>query len=398
MEKVAIVSCYFQKNYGSMLQAFATQRIVENLGYESETICIDGFAREIRNIKIQYYLSRIFDVWILKSKVGTIKKVLQIITNSDFREKNHRREQKFHEFKTKKFKLSPPYHSKQELSQACKYYKAVIVGSDQLWLPSNIAADYYTLNFVPESTNKIAYATSFGVTHLPEKQRTIAKTFLNRIQHLSVREINGQKIIFDITGRRAEIVCDPTLLLDAEEWSKIFPQEKIEKEKYIFCYFLGNNPFHRKFAKTLKRCTGYQIVSLLHLDEYIADDNQFPDKALYDVGPAEFLNLIRGAEYILTDSFHGTVFSIINGKKFFTFKRFSENSSVSTNSRIDTLMMHFQLQERLDPQYENIKKYINMPIDYQLLKEKVSEMQKSSREFLEYALRGENSDKGRRKI
>ena len=398
MEKVAIVSCYFQQNYGSMLQAFATQYIVEKLGYESETICIDGFAEEIRNIKIRYYFSRIFDVQIFKSKIGSIKRAFQMATNSDFRKKSYRREQKFQEFKTKEFKLSPSYHSKQELSQACKYYKAVIVGSDQLWLPSNIAADYYTLNFVPENINKIAYATSFGVTHLPKKQWGIAKTFLNRIQHLSVREVNGQKIVSEITGRRARIVCDPTLLLDVEEWSKNFPQKKIEKEKYIFCYFLGSNPIHRKFARTLKKYTGYQIIALLHLDEYIAEDNVFPDKALYDVGPADFLNLIRGAEYVLTDSFHGTIFSIIYEKRFFTFKRFSENSSVSTNSRIDTLVMQFQLQERLEPQCENIKTYINMPIDYQLVKEKVLDMKKISQEFLECALRGEDSDKGRRKI
>lgn len=386
MKKVGIVSCYFQKNYGSMLQAYATQQAVEKLGYEAETIRIEGIAKEIRNAKLKHYMKQLTNWTVVKGKLGFVKRFFLKKMDKEFKKNVAVRDKKFNEFKNTKYNFSPIYNSKEEIGNHCHSYLSVIVGSDQLWLPSNIDVDYYTLNFVPENINKIAYATSFGVSSLPKRQWAFANKFLNRINYVSVREEGGQKIVKAVANRDVPVVCDPTLLFTKDEWLKYFPDKRIYKEKYIFCYFLGNNPEQREFADKIRKITGYKIVSLLHMDEYIKSDINFPDYAPYDIGPEEFVNLIRNAEIILTDSFHGTVFSVLNGKKFFTFRRFKEGSVLSTNSRMHSLFNLLDLHERFITADEDVEKVLNLEIDYEKVWDRIDKNRKKSYEYLVKAL------------
>ena len=169
MKKTAIVSCYFQHNYGSMLQAYATQMALDKLNLENETIDIAGFNHEIKKAKMLYFAKASLTSDILLSKLGMAKNVLiKKFSKNDYARLSCVRANKFDAFSKKYFRLSPRFNSKAELGDKCKEnYSAVLVGSDQLWLPGNIAADYYTLNFVPEAVNTIAYATSFGQSSLP---------------------------------------------------------------------------------------------------------------------------------------------------------------------------------------------------------------------------------------
>lgn len=386
MKKVGIVSCYFQKNYGSMLQAYATQQVIKKLGYDSETICIDGIAKDIRNAKLKYYMRQLNDWNVVKGKLGFVKRAFFKKLDKDFKKNVLIRDKKFNEFKNSKYKLSPIYNSKKEIGDYCNNYSSVLVGSDQLWLPSNIDANYYTLNFVPENVNKIAYATSFGVSSLPKRQWSFANRFLNRINYVSVREEGGQEIVKEIAHRDVPVVCDPTLLFTKDEWYEYFPNKRLYKDKYIFCYFLGNNPEQRIFADKIRKITGYKIVSLLHMDEYIKSDISFPDYAPYDIGPEEFVNLIRNAELVLTDSFHGTVFSVLNGKKFFTFRRFKEGSVLSTNSRMHSLFNLLDLHERFITADEDVQRALNLKIDYEKVWNRIDKNRKKSYEYLIKAL------------
>lgn len=386
MKKIGIVSCYFQKNYGSMLQAYATQQVIKKLGYQAETIRIEGIAKEIRNAKLKYYMKQLTDWTVVKGKLGFVKRFFFKKMDKEFKENVTVRDKKFNEFKNTKYELSPIYNSKKEISKYCHNYSSVLVGSDQLWLPSNIDVDYYTLNFVPEDINKIAYATSFGVSALPERQWSFASKFLNRINYVSVREEGGQKIVKEVAHRDVPVVCDPTLLFTKDEWLKYFPNKRIYKEKYIFCYFLGNNPEQREFADKIRKITGYKIVSLLHMDEYIKSDIDFPDYAPYNIGPEEFVNLIRNAEFILTDSFHGTVFSVLNGRRFFTFRRFKEGSVLSTNSRMHSLFNLLDLHERFITADEDVQKALNLEIDYEKVWNRIDKYRQKSYEYLIKAL------------
>lgn len=323
MKKVGIVSCYFQHNYGSMLQALATQNVLDKLGYENETIDISGFSKEIRKAKLLYFVKASLTSDILLSKFGMATNVIRRKNSRGIYGKNTAiRNKKFDDFAKKYFRLSEKFSSKAELREKCKdKYNAVVVGSDQLWLPGNIAADYYTLNFVPDDINTISYSTSFGQSELPHDSAEKAKVFLKRIKHIGIREESGKKLIRDLVGRDVPIVCDPTLLFTGGEWMNIQKEEAKINEPYILCYFLGNNPPHRDFAKRLKEQTDCKIVALVHLDEYVTSDEGYADYTPYDVDPGDFLNLIRNAQFICTDSFHCSVFSMLYKKVFFAFKR-----------------------------------------------------------------------------
>ncbi len=384
-KKVGIVSCYFKHNYGSMLQAYATQKILDDWNIENETINLENLNKEISKGKRKYYLSQIFNFSFIKAKFGMVKlKLYCKLANGELGKNIKVRDKKFEAFE-KMFHFSKSYNT---MKQICEQgdYTDVLVGSDQLWLPVNIVADYYTLNFVPENVNKISFATSFGVSEIPEKYKEQYRTFLKRIENLSVREDKGVKLVKELTGREATLVCDPTLLFDKEEWMEIQKEEPIIKEKYIFCYFLGKTIEYRKFAERLKEKTGYKIVSLNHLDEYVKYSDKFADEAPFDIGPSEFLNLIRNAEFVCTDSFHGTVFSLINHKKFFVFRRYPNQSKVSTNSRLDSLLKIVNLSDRMLEGEESVEKLIEKEIDYEVVDEKLQEFREKSKEFLRGAI------------
>ena len=206
--------------------------------------------------------------------------------------------------------------------------------------------------------------------------------FLNRIDFLSAREESGKKIIKKFTGRNVPLVCDPALLLDDSEWDEIATPNRIIKEPYIFCYFMGNNPWQRRFVLELKKKTECKIVSLLHLDQYIASDESYVDKSPYDVSPADFLNLVKNANYVCTDSFHGTVFSIIYKRNFFTFKRFSDKATLSTNTRIDTLLNQMKLKERLVLEGNTVNEMLERKINFEVVQEHLEEFRKESLRYL----------------
>lgn len=385
MKKTALVSCYFKNNYGSLLQAYATQKILDDMGIENETINIDNNI-DFKKGKRKYYLGQVTNFTFIKSKLGMIKLKLDKKLNKNLGKNISIRDKKFKEFRSY-FKLTNSIDTYADLTKACDNYENVVVGSDQLWLPVNIVADYYTLNWVPDNVNKVAFSTSFGVSTVPEKYKEQYKSFLNRIDNLSIREEAGRKLIKDLTGKDVQVVCDPTLLFNKEEWMSIQKEEPIVDGKYILCYFLGNSIEYRKFAERLKEKTGYKIVSLNHLDEYVKYSDVFADETPYDVGPCEFLNLIRNAEYICTDSFHGTVFSLINNKNFYVFRRYNKKSKVSTNSRLDSLLGIVELKERLLEGTEKIDDVIGMTIDYNKVNSKLESFRNESKEFLKKALK-----------
>lgn len=393
MKKTAIVSCYFQHNYGSMLQAYATQMALDKLDYENETIDIAGFNHEIKKAKILYFAKASLTSDFLISKLGMAKNVLiKKFSKNDYARLSKVRSDRFDAFGKKYFRLSSRYSSKEELGKKCdENYSSVLVGSDQLWLPGNIAADYYTLNFVPTTVNSIAYATSFGQSSLPKDSAKKATIFLKKIKHIGVREESGQKLVKKLAGRNVPVVCDPTLLFTGDEWMKIQKKEPIIKGKYILCYFLGNNPPHREFAEKLKKETGCKIVALTHLDEFVKSDEGYADETPYNIDPADFLNLIRNAEYVCTDSFHCSVFSILYKKEFYTFRRYNRNTRQSTNSRLDTLFKITGIEGRLLAGDEKIVDCLNIKTDFDEAHKKLAGVRQQSYEYLKVALQDEGS-------
>jgi len=392
MKKVGVVSCYFQQNYGSMLQALATQMVLDKLGYDNETINISGIRKELRKRKIRYFIKASLTSGILLSKIGRAKNVVvRKFKKTEYVKNIEQRSSAFERFENKYFKLSKVSNSMSELSNNCNMYRTVLVGSDQLWLPGNIAADYYTLNFVPDSVNTVAYATSFGQSVLPRDSRRLAKVFLNRIRHISVREESGAKLVKEISDRNVPVVCDPTLLLNSEDWEKIQEKQTELEYEYIFVYFLGNNKLHRDFVTRLKSETGLRVVCLPHVDEFVKEDEICSDMAMYDIDPCQFLNLIKNAKYICTDSFHCSVFSILFKKQFFTFRRFGDKNKQSTNNRLDTLFNMTGIVDRLFLGDENISDVLKIKTDYEAVNARLTRIREDSYKYLVAALEDKGS-------
>lgn len=381
--KVGLAIVTYTINYGTFLQAFATQAAIRNLGYDTEILNIESVIGDVSAARKKYFLRQIFNFSELKSYRHILSAIIAKRIDRRYRDYMSHREKCFRTFAEKNFQIGEKCASWAGITAHCHDFSSVVVGSDQLWRPANIAGNFYTLNFVPDGVNKIAYATSFGLSEIRKEQSEIAAAFLRRIQYLSCRETSGTKIIRDLTGRSAEVVCDPTLLLTQKDWNSFLPAEPMVEGDYILVYLLSSNKDHRAYIKKLAKQTSCRIVGVLHGAGYIKGDEHHVDKAPKDVGPFDFLNLIRHAKYVCTDSFHGSVFSAIFEKDFYVFKRFSDKDRMSTNSRITGLLDELGLSQRLVESYEEL---LLEPIDYKKVNENIEKFRSASLRFLSNAL------------
>lgn len=380
---IGICIKYFHENYGGMLQAYATTKIFEEKKIDYELIRYvkhDDILTKIR------YIPRLLNSVLLNDKLEAIKKKKGMKKHPDFCANDNIRMQAFNQFREKNFtKLSDEYVGYKELCKGAQKYNAVISGSDQLWSPAGLPTNYYNLMFVPDNIKKISYASSFGVKKIPFYQLGRTKKYLKRIDCISMRENRGSEIVEELVNRTVPTVLDPVFMLSREQWNTYIPQKSMNKEKYIFAYFLGSNPKHREEVKQLSLVTGLKTIALRHMDQYVEVDESFGDFAPYDVGPEEFLNYIREAEYVCTDSFHGSVFSIIYGKKFMVFNRYDENSKCSKNSRIDTLCENLGLVAR---RYNGNVLRIKEEINYEEVYSKLEVLKAEADNYIEKSLEG----------
>jgi hypothetical protein len=364
-----------------MLQALATVKSIQKLGFELEII------RYKKNLSFIFkVIPKLFTYDFLKGKYKRLQKKISLLFYGKIKQNNKIRNEYFKAFCENKFgnHLSPICNGYKKLCESSLNYSAILSGSDQLWLPSGLSTNFYNLMFVPKDIPKISYASSFGVSKIPLHQRKRTAEFLSRIEYISVREIAGQKIIKELAGKNIPLVCDPTLLLTKEEWKQEIPKKEFFDKPYILAYLLGPNRKHRIAVNELKEKTKLPIIALRHLDQYVAGDENFGDFAPYNVGPEEFINLIRFAEFICTDSFHGTVFSCLHNKQFLTFDRYSSKEAASRNSRIDSLLKTFCLEGR---RFNGNIMEIQKEIDWKLTEEKINELRHSSFKFLKGALK-----------
>lgn len=299
--KIGIITFHQALNYGAVLQTYALQQTIKNKGVDCEIIdyCCDQIAF-------------CYDPVGLKKCKGK-KDVLRCFPY--YMRMNGRRK-KFAPFIQKFLKLSVPY-DKETIGDIEKAYDAIITGSDQVFNDKCTNFDNtYFLDFITDSKKKNSYAASFGFQEVPEELVTSYKALLQDFNRISVREQEGINIVHKLIQKEAKRHVDPTLLLSGEEWKKLVSGRK-PKGKYIFVYTV-QGPVHAiDYAKKLRDKTGYPIyylhgtIQLRNIRHEKDDINH-----LYTSAPDEFVELIEGAEYVITNSFHGTVFSILFQKKF----------------------------------------------------------------------------------
>lgn len=382
---VGLCIVYRNRNYGSMLQSFATLVKLEELGMDYEIIDYS------HPHTLQFYagaLGRLANRDFLYSKARLLRKKAGQKLHPDYAANEAVRGKRFDRFKRERFlNFSEPIRDYDRLREYAEKFTDVLVGSDQLWLPSGNGTNFYNLMFAPAKCNKIAYAASFGVSSIPAHQKKETGDYLRRIRYISVREESGQRIVKELTGRNVPVILDPTMILKREQWDEAIPDKAVTEGEYLFCYFLGNNPSQREEASALAAKLGLKIVVLRHLDEYIAKDEEFGDEAPYDVGPEEFVNLIRHARYVCTDSFHGSVFSILYHKQFISFNRYGDGTN-SRNSRLDTLFRNIGIDRRF---HGDLFTEITSEIDYDAVDDKLEVLRRRSDRFIRRALSNQKS-------
>lgn len=382
-----------QCNYGSSLQGYATVKKVADLGYSYEIIRYSN-QRNLRyftNI-IGLLRSGAFKQWrYVRMKKNDFK------SNPEFSRTRAVRVKAVDSFKKRYLDSASHYYKDyKDLQAGSKNYGAVFVGSDQVWGPLSLYSRFYNLYFVDESVPKFSYASSFGVSEIYPWQKKGVAGFLNRMDMIGVREQRGQEIVKELTGKEAVVVCDPTFLLTQQEWLGALEENERTRgkerndepyeinEPYILTYVLGEREDVREQIKKLRNESGIKVVNLPHIDNYHAMDDNLGDINLYDVDPFDFIRLIKDAEYVVTDSFHGSVFSILLHKKFLTFYRKPAAEKGNTNSRIDSLFNLFDLTDRLFK--GDIFGQLKKDIDYGYVDQRVNELRRNSLDFLRKGL------------
>lgn len=366
--KVGIVTHYYNsENYGGNLQAYALCKAIRNLGYDVEQISYKrpkskGFLRAIkRNL--------------LKIKYGV-----------HFYTANKLKERKKAIFS---FNSTIPHSKVYEgdaIYDCASEYDVFVTGSDQVWHP-NAVCDAYLLKFVPPTKIKLSYSASVAHDTLSEQAKSRYSRALADYTAISVREKSAVSLIQELTSKPVEITLDPTLLLTREDWFEIAEPSQVN-EKYVFCYFLGDDKEQRRLVKKFAHKNNLKIVTLPNLlGKYRAADRGFGDYRFYGVTPNRLLSLINDAECIFTDSFHVAVFSNIFEKEHFIFPR---SQYAAMGSRVYTLCELFETQERFcDTEDKLTLTYIENELAKKLefKKESLNILKKKSLEFLEKNLK-----------
>lgn len=293
--KVDVITRHAISNYGSLLQAIATQAVIEELGHECEII---DYVREDESY-------RNHEKTLLKNKKEWNANPLRRLVYLAFRQpESVFAGKKFEKQRRKYLKLSKNYSSRDDLKKDYPNADVYMTGSDQVWGPTEDGTydDNYCLSFVKDA-KKIAYAASFGRTDINEKLRLYFKKHLTSYRHIAVREDSAVKMLEDL-DIKADQVLDPTLLFEEDFWNS-YTQE-VTRKKYLLVYQLHNDKKLGKYAAKIAKEKGLELVRVSATFHQISR----PGKFVFCPSMSEFLGYVKNAELMVTDSFHGTAFAI----------------------------------------------------------------------------------------
>lgn len=364
--KIGTVTFVNDLNYGCVFQAYALQIVLKKLGFQSEVL-------DYWHSESNYLLTGIN----YHSKVGIKKKCGHFISNlfTSRVENNNSvlRSKETRTFIEKYIPLSRTiYKTYNELKNATEY-DTYITGSDQIW-NSKLHRRAFSLDFVRTGNRKIVYAGSFGMNNIPDEKKEYFKNMLSNYTNISVRELIGKKIIKELVNLDVPVVLDPTLLLDEDDFK--FNKDFFCKDKYIFVYWLGaiNKilPKLKEIADTegiyiyylSSRSRLIDIVGIRNFAKYFKIRKFLQEnkkiKLMLSADPIDFLTLMKNAEYVITDSFHGTALSIVLKKNFISY--ISEyNRDNGKGSRIIELLESLNLNARIKHKFDDffMEKTIN---------------------------------------
>lgn len=344
MKKIGIITIVKVGNYGAELQAFALQKKLELLGFEAEIIdylYYKNWRFKDTEMSKPFVPMSFKDrlMYRVKYRIGGVMAdcILPV-----FRKAVNTRASRFAEFHRRNTKFSREFRSMPALYAGNFEYDAYVVGSDQVWNPSAMSSiEPYFLTFAPKSARKLSYASSFGVAEIKPGLHERYKVLLDNIGAISVRESSGVSLVERLTGRKAQLVADPTLLLTRQEWSQYMQPYQRMPEHYVLIYSLSASDAVTRLALQIGRDKGIPVYRVCKRAFGMGKDAGVTN--ILDAGPAEFLSLIANADYAVTNSFHGTAFAVNFNVPFFTVV----SSVRKNNSRMESLLATVGLKRRL---------------------------------------------------
>lgn len=360
--KIATITCHDVYNHGSSLQAYALSRYLGTLGHDVRIIDYKP-----DNLSNQFQLFRGSDRY---RKFGL--EWAYILAKLPGRLRILPRKKAFDQFKDRYLVLTDrKYHSNAELKADCPEADLFIAGSDQIWntIFRNGTDPSFYLDFVPESKMKVSYAASFATDKLREGTEDFVISHLSNFDSITVRETSGCKLAESL-GFKVKQVVDPVFLLTKDEWEQLASSESISTKPYLLVYDFQISPAIKDVAKRMARHRGLEIVSVSPFRLSYAKKN------FINIGPIEFLNLMRHADCVISNSFHGTAFSIIFEKDFFVVNR-----EDGLNTRMKDFLEKYDLSDRMiSPSVDSAA--FSAPIDYSKVRDIIIEdTRKSEKEI-----------------
>ena len=342
--KIGIITLHHAHNSGAALQTFALQTRLQRYGHEVAVL--------------NYRLERI---------------------DRSYASTSTARKRKFNQFVRQHLNLSPRYTSLSDLQKARHPYDAVIAGSDQIWNETILGGlnSAYFCNFGTEGLRRIIYAASLGSDRLSASCRFLMQRYLQYPDLISVREDSMLPLLRPLTEKPLTMVLDPTLLLDHDDYLTLVPSCPIT-EPYIYLHYVhhsGENPDLDRAADELSGLTGMPVCKNRKGVRFAAE---LPDCS--DDGPQEFLGKLQNARYVISDSFHATVFSILFGKHFLTVL------PAKRPERLISLLDTLQLSEHCYNNMTSLTKFLTLPDYCSRVRERLAPLRKTSEDFLQHAL------------
>lgn len=329
-QKIGILTVHKNTNYGANLQAFALCNYINSLGYDCETVDYVSPV-DLKFIKLWSWLRLSWDNEKNKSFSRKLKLAAALVLSAP--EKN-KRLSSFRKFWKNYYKLSPFCKGVTDVKK--QGYYTLITGSDQVWNP-DITDGLKELFFcrVDGVTKRISYAPSIGKEKYNDEDAEKAKKWVKELDYCSLREANSAEYIANLTGVKTECVCDPVFLPDRSVYEKI-ASERISDKKYVLVYSIVRNEKMLETAKAFAENQGLELIEICQMKDRKAAHKQYTN-----LGPDKFISAIKHSEYVFTNSFHGTAFSLIFEKELFAF----ENRERGT--RITNILEKASLVNRL---------------------------------------------------
>lgn len=353
--RICTITHHTVLNYGAVLQAYALQKAIKKLGYNSEVLDYDS--------------ERVKRVYITSLKqVKTLKHFIKYV----FFPYDKERKRNIQKFVDDNIIVSKKRYKKEELIDSNKIYDLFITGSDQVWnLRLHEGDTSYMLDFVTDMNKKGSYAASFGYNEVPEEYKELTKKNISDFKYLNIREKQGIDIIKNLIHREGNVVLDPTFLLEKDDYKDIEIPIK-ESKPYVLLYNLTKSKTIIEFAQKLAKENQCKLIVINTELKRV-----YNGKNVRDASPEKFISYIKNAKFVITSSFHGIAFSIIFNKPFYYELN---RKKINNNSRLENISDIFGLESR---EISNVNDFKNLEsINYKEVNAKLEALRKDSSKIL----------------